>query len=48
MSSKVYDKCDDFDSDIVDFPFLDGKVPVLPLTVFAFINKFDLIECLVM
>ena len=27
VSSKIYDKCDDFDIDIVNFPFLDGDVP---------------------
>ena len=27
VSSKIYDKRDDFDFDIVDFPFLDGDVP---------------------
>ena len=27
FSSKIYDKCDDFDFDIVNFPFLDGDVP---------------------
>ena len=27
MSSKIYDKRDDFDFDIVNFPFLDGDVP---------------------
>ena len=27
VSSKIYDKCDDFDFDIVSFPFLDGDVP---------------------
>ena len=27
VSSKVYDKRDDFDFDIVNFPFLDGDVP---------------------
>ena len=26
-SSKIYDKRDDFDFDIVNFPFLDGDVP---------------------
>ena len=26
VSSKIYDKCDDFDFDIVNFPFLDGDV----------------------
>ena len=27
---KIYDKCDDFDFDIVNFPFLDGDVPRRP------------------
>ena len=27
VSIKIYDKCDDFDFEIVDFPFLDGDVP---------------------
>ena len=27
MSSKIYDKRDDFDFEIVNFPFLDGDVP---------------------
>ena len=27
VSSKMYDKRDDFDTDIVHFPFLDGDVP---------------------
>ena len=27
VSSKIYDKCNDFDFDIVIFPFLDGDVP---------------------
>ena len=27
VSSKIYDKCDDFDFDIVNFPFLDSDVP---------------------
>ena len=26
-SSKIYDKRDDYDFEIVDFPFLDGDVP---------------------
>ena len=30
VSSKIYDKRDDFDFDIVNFPFLDGDVPVRP------------------
>ena len=27
VSTKIYDKLDDFDSDIVNFPFLDGDAP---------------------
>ena len=30
VSSKIYDKRDDFDFDIVNFPFLDGDVPQGP------------------
>ena len=29
-TSKIYDKRDDFDFDIVNFPFLDGDVPRPP------------------
>ena len=29
VSTKIYDKRDDFDFDIVNFPFLDGDVPLL-------------------
>ena len=48
VSSKLYDKLDDFDFDIVNFQFLDGDVPVLALTGFIFLILFDLLECLVM
>ena len=51
LSSKIYDKRDDFDFDIVIFfSFLDGDVPCssLPLTGFIFLNIFGLLECLVM
>ena len=48
VSSKIYDKRNDFDFDIVNFPFLDGDIPVLPLTGFIFLNLFGLLECLVM
>ena len=27
VPSKIYDKLDDFDFDIVNFPFLDGDIP---------------------
>ena len=30
VSTKIYDKRDDFNSDIVNFPFLDGDVPQRP------------------
>ena len=30
VSTKVYDKRDDFDFEIVNFPFLDGDVPRSP------------------
>ena len=30
FSSKIYDKRDDFDFDIVNFPFLDGDCPRRP------------------
>ena len=30
IKTKIYDKRDDFDFDIVNFPFLDGDVPRLP------------------
>ena len=30
VSSKMYDKRDDFNFEIVNFPFLDGDVPHFP------------------
>ena len=30
VEPKIYDKRDDFDFDIVNFPFLDGDVPLRP------------------
>ena len=30
VSTKIYDKWDDFNFDIVNFPFLDGDVPQRP------------------
>ena len=32
VSTKIYDKRDDFDFDIVNFPFLDGDVPPIECT----------------
>ena len=48
VSSKIYDKRDDFDFDIVNFPFLGGDFPCLPLTGFTFLNLFGLLRYLVM
>ena len=48
VSSKIYDKHDDFDFDTVNFLFWTGKFPVLPLTVFTLLNLLDLLECLFM
>ena len=47
VSSNVYDERNDFDFDIVNFPFFFwmGAFPVLPLTVLTFLNLFDLLEC---
>ena len=47
VSSKVYDKRDDFDFDIVNFPFLDGDVPHTTSYVFTSLNLFALLGCLV-
>ena len=38
VPSKIYDKRDDFDFDIVNFPFLDGDVHVVPLMEWIFLN----------
>ena len=49
VSSKIYNKRDDFDFDIAFFfLFGIGTFPVLHLTVFTFLKSFDLLECLVM
>ena len=49
VKTKIYDKRDDFDFDIVNYPFLDGAVPrsASPM-VFIFLNLFDLLEFQVM
>ena len=50
VSSKIYDKRDDFDFYIVNlhFHFWMVTFPVLPLTGFTFLSLFGLLECLVM
>ena len=42
VSSKIYDKRDDFDFDIVNFPFLDGDVP---RSTFYGVYMSQLIRC---
>ena len=48
VSSKIHDKRDDFELDIVNFPFLDGDVPRSTSYRDTFLNLFGLLECLVM
>ena len=48
VSSKIYDKRDDLDFDIVNFQFWMLTFPVLPLTGVTFLNLFGSLECLVM
>ena len=43
VPSKIYDKRDDFDFDIV-FHFWMVMFPILPLTGFTFLNLFSLLE----
>ena len=38
ISTKIYDKRDDFDFDIVNFPFLDGDVPGVPHMGYTYLN----------
>ena len=47
VSSKIYDKCDDFDFDIVNFPFLDEDVPRAMSYGVYICQLFWLLECLV-
>ena len=44
VSTKIYDKRDDFDFDIVNFPFLDGDVP--RRTSYGYLNLLDSPELL--
>ena len=48
VKTKIYDKRDDFDFDIVNFSFLDGDVPRSAPMTFIFLNLFDFLEFLVM
>ena len=40
VSTKIYDKRDDFNFDIVNFPFLDGDVPQRPSYGVIYLNLF--------
>ena len=47
VSTKIYDKRDDFTFDIVNFPFRDGDVPQLPpygVYKYIYLNLFALPE----
>ena len=48
VSSKIYDKWDDFNFEIVNFPFLDGDVLALLPMVYIFFSLFVLLECALM
>ena len=48
VKTKIYDKRDAFDFDIVNFPFLDGDVPRSASYGVYILNLFDLLEFLVM
>ena len=49
VSTKVYDKRDDFDFKIVNFPFLDGDVPRSTSYILSIsLNSFVLLELLAM
>ena len=46
VSTKIYDKRDDFDFDIVNFPFQDGDSPGVPHTGYTYLNLLDSPELL--
>ena len=48
VSTKIYDKRDDFDFEIVNFPFLDGDVPRSTSYGVYILNSFVLLEHLAM
>ena len=47
VSSKIYGKRDDFNFEIVNFPFLDVFLALLPI-VYIFLSLFVLLECALM
>ena len=46
VSTKIYDKRDEFDFDIVNFPLLDGDVPGVPHIGYTYLNLLDSPELL--
>ena len=48
VSSKIYDKRDDFNFEIVNFPFLDGDVPRSPFYGVYISQLICLLECVLM
>ena len=48
VSSQIYDKRDDFNFEIVNFPFLDGDVPRSPPMVYIYLSLYVLLECVLM
>ena len=48
ISTKIYDKRDEFDFEIVNIPFLDGVVPRLHPMESISLNSFVLLEHLAM
>ena len=46
FSSRLYDNRDDFDFDIVNFPYLEEDFPALLFMVVTFLNVFVLLKCL--
>ena len=48
VSTKIYDRRDDIDFEIVNFPFLDGDVPSLHPMESISLNSFVLLEHLAM
>ena len=48
VSSKIYDKRDDFDFDIVNFPFRKATFLAMLLMAYTFRNLLDLLESVIM
>ena len=46
VSTKIYDKRDNFDFNTVNFPFLDGDVPGVSHMGYTYLNLLDSLELL--